>query len=170
MFCSFIIAHLLGFLFSCINCGAPVNALNRNVIYSYRILKEVSETIYMIQNDSGLVSIFVKRALENIAKKDSGDFVDKNRNYLKKLINENKYAELSYQLKVRRIMLSDYDNQTFNVPYMDDKKYSPWNISGMFEEFLGNSTEILGNFDSLEGRDYCFYLNFPNIDRLFSSK
>lgn len=139
-------------------------------LFNIRKYKTIKEKTRMLLNDNhvptcvlefgmnpGLISIFVKRALENIVKKDRGDFVDKNRDYLEKLINENKYAELSYQLKVRKIMLSDYDSMTFNVPYIDGKKYSPWNISGMFEEFLGNSTEILGSFDCLEGRDYCFY-------------
>lgn len=105
----------------------------------------------------GMISIFTKRALEDIVAKDSGDFVKKNRSSLEKLIREKKYAELSYRLKVRKIMLSDYDNLTFSVPYKDGKKYSPWNISGMFEEFLGNSTEILGSFDSPKGWDFCYY-------------
>lgn len=105
----------------------------------------------------GMISIFTKRALEDIVAKDSGDFVKKNRSSLEKLIREKKYAELSYRLKVRKIMLSDYDNLTFSVPYKDGKKYSPWNISGMFEEFLGKSAEILGSFDSPKGWDFCYY-------------
>lgn len=105
----------------------------------------------------GLISIFTKRALEDIVAKDHGEFVEKNRKHLEKLINEKKYAELSYLLKVRKITLSDYDNLTFSVPYEDEKKYSTWNISGMYEEFLGNSTEILGSFDNLEERDFCYY-------------
>ena len=79
-------------------------------IFNIRKYKSIREKTRMLSNtdcvptcmlefgmNPGLVSIFTKRALEDIVAKDSGDFVEKNRNYLEKLIYEKKYAELSYQ-------------------------------------------------------------------------
>lgn len=107
----------------------------------------------------GLVSVFVKNALCNIVKNDNSEYVKNNREELKKIIKENNYSKLVYLLKVTDIVISDIDNQEFNVPYDENKKYSTWNVTGMFEEFLSEATEVVGSFEDITKRKYNYFDN-----------
>ena len=88
--------------------------------------KNLPTTILQFGMNPGLVSCFVKQCLIEIVDKDNGQFVSKNREYLKQLVSSKKFNVLAKKLKVRFVVEVDNDNQIFDIVKKDNIVYSPW--------------------------------------------
>lgn len=105
-------------------------------------------------NNPGLVSHFVKLAIEYIVKKQFPlNFK------LHKLIKENKFNELAAFLGIRMIHVNDIDTQVINEPYTINKLYNTWCIDSFFFEMLSESTANIGTHEQIDYSDECNLLD-----------
>jgi homospermidine synthase len=82
----------------------------------------------------GLISHFAKQGLFDIANKMLSDGKAKNPDKVKKLIKENKIAELAMEVGIKVIHCSERDTQISDKPKAVDEFVGTWSIEGLREE------------------------------------
>ena len=89
----------------------------------------------------GLVSQFIKQGLLDI-----GEHILRRREMtraqarvLERLMEQEKFAELAYELDVRAIHCSEWDRQRSRVPKAPDEFVNTWSVEGMWEESISPS-------------------------------
>lgn len=116
-------------------------------------------------NNPGLVSHFVKAGIEYIVtsqfKKDK---------YLKILLKEKKFNEISKRLGIKMIHVNDIDLQEVNEKYNDDLLFSTWCTDSFWFEMLSEATANIGTHEKIDYKDECNFvdeekgfLEFKNI-------
>ena len=130
-------------------------------------------------NNPGLVSHFVKEALEYIVEgqfkpKGLSKFKKKKNlsenesklqySHLKELIKQGKFNELAQALGVRMIHVSDIDLQQIKDEYVEKKLYNTWCPETFLFEMLSESTCNIGPHEELQFKDPC---NFADIENGF---
>ena len=128
-------------------------------------------------NNPGLVSHFVKEALEYIVEKQFkpggiNKIIRKNKGSknveglsyeeLKLLIKEGKFNELAMKLGVRMIHVSDIDLQQILDDYVDKKLYNTWCPETFIFEMLSESTCNIGLHEELKFDDPCNFADKKN--------
>ena len=116
-------------------------------------------------NNPGLVSHFVKAALENIVENQFkpgklGGIFKRNKKTncqnildyydLKKLLAENKYNELAMKLGLKMIHVNDIDLQKVKEPYVDKKLYNTWCVETFIYEILSETAFNIGTHEKLD--------------------
>ncbi|MBR4456366.1 MAG: hypothetical protein IKS32_09085, partial [Solobacterium sp.] len=107
----------------------------------------------------GLVSAFVKAAIDEIIENDSSVFVSEHRDCLMSLAEECRYAEAASLLKITKIVETDNDDQETLIPYEENVFYSTWNAQSFHCECTSHSQiafgteEALNNYSNLVVRD-----------------
>lgn len=99
-------------------------------------------------NNPGLVSHFVKAAIEYIIHKQFRK--DKT---LKKLLKEQKWNEIARYLGIRMIHVNDIDLQKIKEPFQENKLVSTWCPDSFFFELLSEATENLGTHEKIDDSD-----------------
>jgi homospermidine synthase len=82
----------------------------------------------------GLISHFAKQGLIDIANKMLSEGIAKNPDKIKKLIKENKVAELAMEVGIKVIHCSERDTQISDKPKEVDEFVGTWSIEGLREE------------------------------------
>ena len=108
-------------------------------------------------NNPGLVSHFVKSALEYIIKKQFKN--DKN---LNKLLKENRFNELAKGIDLQEIHVNDNDIQEVKDIFDENKLYSTWSIDSFFFEMLSEATVNIGTNEKIDYQDECKKIDFKN--------
>ncbi len=110
-------------------------------------------------NNPGLVSHFVKAAIEYVAntqfKKDK---------VLKALIKAGRFNEAAQYLGVRQIHVNDIDLQEMKGDYQDNLLYSTWCMESFWFEMLSEATVNIGTHENIDFEDEC---NFVKYDKGF---
>lgn len=110
-------------------------------------------------NNPGLVSHFVKAAIEYVAntqfKKDKT---------LKALIKAGKFNEAAQYLGVRQIHVNDIDLQEMKGDYQDNLLYSTWCMESFWFEMLSEATVNIGTHEKIDFEEEC---NFVKYDKGF---
>ncbi len=108
-------------------------------------------------NNPGLVSHFVKAAIEYVActqfKKDKT---------LKALIKTGKFNEAAQYLGVRQIHVNDVDLQEMKGDYQDNLLYSTWCMESFWFEMLSEATVNIGTHEKIDYEKEC---NFVKHDK-----
>ena len=92
----------------------------------------------------GMVSCFIKQAIKEVVKKDTGTFVSTNRDKLQSMIDCGEYAKAAQQLKINTVHISDIDTTELKFPYKAKTIYSTWNIDAFYDETTAPSEMSLG--------------------------
>lgn len=103
-------------------------------------------------NNPGLVSHFVKAALEYIVIKQF-----KNNKEYKRLLKENKFNILANKLGLKMIHVNDIDLQEINEEFNDQKLFSTWCVDSFFFELLSEATQNVGTHEVIN-KSYCYNL------------
>lgn len=99
-------------------------------------------------NNPGLVSHFVKEALEYIVKTQF-----KKDKILLKMLKENKYNEIAEKLNLKMIHVNDIDYQKINEEYRDDKLVNTWSIESFFFELLSEAAQNVGSHENVSKKE-----------------
>ncbi len=135
------------------------NLLKREVKKKYEQEEDKNLHPIVLQhgNNPGLVSHFVKAALENIVinqfKKDKE---------LHKWLKENRFNLIARKIGLKMIHVNDIDLQEVNDEYIKDKLYSTWCIDSFFFEMLSEATMNIGPHENLDCGDKCNLLDKEN--------
>ena len=121
------------------------------LINSYKEKREYNKYPIVLHhgNNPGLVSHFVKAAIEYIVLKQFKS--DKN---LKKLLKENKFNEIAKSIGIRMIHVNDIDLQKTNFNYIDNNLSNTWCIDSFFFELLSEATQNLGTHEDVSNLDF----------------
>lgn len=102
-------------------------------------------TIMIFGINSGVINVLIKKALVDIVEKDDTSFVTENRDHLRKLIKEDKFAQLAKELKVTYFIESDYDTTETNIGEpKPNTSYSTWNAFDFYSEMNDRASMIVG--------------------------
>ena len=96
-------------------------------------------------NNPGLVSHFVKLAIEYIVKKQF-----KSNKYLKKLLQMQKWNLIAQELDIKMIHVNDIDLQIIKEEHISKKLFNTWCVDSFFFEMLSESTQELGTHEKIE--------------------
>lgn len=111
--------------------------------------------VVQIGCNPGLVSLFVKEAIDKIVTTANNFKIKIQRRKLLKLLHQNKYNEVAKIIGLESIIISDYDTlQTKNNLALEDALYNTWSPSGLFDEAFSLVELSLGtncDLDKLEG-------------------
>ena len=140
--------------------------------------KDIKQPIVLQHgNNPGLVSHFVKEALEYIVetqfkprglaklskKRNNGKNIEGlEYSKLKELVKQGKFNELAKILGVRMIHVSDIDLQQIKDEYVDKKLYNTWCPETFLFEMLSESTCNIGLHEKLEFNDKCNFADREN--------
>lgn len=128
----------------------------------------------------GIVSVFAKKALEELIETSKSPYVIFNRKKLKHLLENDNYAEASRLLKLETIIITDYDTQQIKKMDLDDNTlYNTWNPDGLYDEACSNIEICVGTHyemaeletsvkDYVEEDGYCM-LNKRGVDVVCST-
>lgn len=105
-------------------------------------------------NNPGLVSHFVKAALEHIV---STQF--KKDKHLKRLVKEGRFNEVSRALGVRMIHVNDIDLQEVKDNYSDKLLFSTWCTDSFWFEMLSEATINIGTHEKVDFEEECNFVN-----------
>lgn len=105
-------------------------------------------------NNPGLVSHFVRAALEYVIKKQFPK--DKN---LKQLLKEGNFPELARSLGVRMVHVNDIDLQEVKEAYNDKVLFSTWCTDSFWFEMLSEATLNLGTHENADFEADCNLLD-----------
>lgn len=110
-----------------------------------RAYPNCSTTIMNFGINSGVINVLIKKAMADIVEEDDTPFVTENREYLRKLIKEDKFAQLAKELKVTYLIESDYDTAETNIADPEpDTSYSTWNAFDFYGEMNDRASMIVG--------------------------
>ncbi len=102
-------------------------------------------TILNFGINSGVINVLIKKAMVDIVEEDDTPFVTENREYLRKLIKEDKFVQLAKELKVTYLIESDYDTAETNIVEPEpDTSYSTWNAFDFYNEMNDRASMIVG--------------------------
>lgn len=123
------------------------NTKKQELIDYYKNEPNLNKVPIVLQhgNNPGLVSHFVKSALEYIVTKQF-----KKDKYLKKLLKENKFNEIADYLDVQMIHVNDIDLQIINEEFNINKLISTWCIDSFFFELLSEATQNVGTHEMFD--------------------
>ena len=96
-------------------------------------------------NNPGLVSHFVKAAIEYIIKTQ----FKKNKEFLS-LLKKNKFNEIAKNLGIKMIHVNDIDSQKINEEYVQNKLINTWSGESFFLELMGESSQSVGTHEIIE--------------------
>ena len=114
--------------------------------------EDAATSIIEFGMNPGLVSAFVRAAIDDIVEQDSSSFVEENREALRGLIHRKNYAKAASLLKIRKIIEADNDDQMTDIPFEEGVLYSTWNAHGFQYECLTHPQIAFGREEEL--RDY----------------
>jgi homospermidine synthase len=105
-------------------------------------------------NNPGLVSHFVKAALEYIVE---NQFKGNKATYkeLVSLLKKNEYNQLARKLGLRMLHVNDIDLQKVKDPYKDKKLYNTWCAETFLYELLSETAYNIGTHEKLEFNRNC---------------
>ncbi len=106
-------------------------------------------------NNPGLVSHFVKAAIEYVA---STQF--KKDKLLKGLLKEGRFNEAAQYLGVRQIHVNDVDLQEMKGDYRDNLLYSTWCMESFWFEMLSEATINIGTHEKIDYEEKCNYVKY----------
>lgn len=120
-------------------------------------LKEKSTNKYpmVLQhgNNPGLVSHFVKAALEYVVKTQFG-----HDNELKKYLKEGSFNRIAQKLELKMIHVNDVDLQKIKGEYDENMLYSTWCTDSFWFEMLSEATANVGTAETVDFLEECrFY-------------
>ncbi len=92
----------------------------------------------------GMVSCFMKQAIKEIVRKDTGNFVTSHKDRLQSLLDCNKYAEVAQLLEIETIHVSDIDTTEPKFSPRPNIIYSTWNVESFYKETTALSEISLG--------------------------
>jgi len=102
-------------------------------------------TILNFGINSGVINVLIKKAMADIVEEDDAPFVSEKREYLRRLIKEDKFAQLAKELKVTYLIESDYDTAETNiVEPKPNTSYSTWNAFDFYSEMNDRASMIVG--------------------------
>ncbi len=135
------------------------NLLKREIKKKFALEKEKNLHPIVLQhgNNPGLVSHFVKAALENIVLKQF-----KKDKELHLWLKENKFNLIARKIGLKMIHVNDIDLQEINDEYLKDKLYSTWCIDSFFFEMLSEATMNIGTHENIDYEDKCNLLDKEN--------
>jgi homospermidine synthase len=95
----------------------------------------------------GLVSCFVKKAIEAVVEFDQGEYVTKHRGKLKNLLKKRKYNVVAKKLQISYVIEVDNDDQMFavSIPEENGTVFSPWSPIAFRSEALSCPEVMMGN-------------------------
>ena len=99
-------------------------------------------------NNPGLVSHFVKLAIEYVVKKQFRK--DKT---LNRLLKERNFPEIARKIGLRMIHVNDIDLQKTKEKFQENKLVNTWCIDSFFFELLSEATENIGPHERLKQKD-----------------
>lgn len=105
-------------------------------------------------NNPGLVSHFVKAALEHIV---STQF--RKDKHLKELVKAGNFPEVARTLGVRMIHVNDIDLQRVKDDYSDQLLFSTWCTDSFWFEMLSEATATLGTHEQIDFEKECNWIN-----------
>lgn len=132
------------------------NELKNALKEKYRMDANVNRYPIVLQhgNNPGLVSHFVKAAIEYVAntqyKKDK---------HLKELIKAGKFNEVAKALGVKMIHVNDIDLQEVKDEYSDNILFSTWCTDSFWFEMLSEATINIGTHEKIDFEDECNFVN-----------
>lgn len=118
--------------------------------YSNNNLTNKCPIVLQHGNNPGLVSHFVKAGIEYIVNTQY-----KKNKYLRELIKDNKFNEVSHILGIRMIHVNDIDLQEINDNYNDDTLFNTWCIDSFFFEMLSEATLNIGTHEKIDFEEEC---------------
>ena len=102
-------------------------------------------TIMNFGVNSGVINVLLKKAMTDIVEEDNTPFVSENRDHLRKLIKEDKFAQLAQELKVTYMIESDYDNSETTIAEPEPStSYSTWNAYDFYGEMNDRASMVVG--------------------------
>ena len=110
-------------------------------------------------NNPGLVSHFVKAAIEYVVKNQF-----KKDKKLKELLKTEKFNELAQCLGIRMIHVNDIDLQEVKGEYSDDILFSTWCTDSFWFEMLSEATANVGTHEIISYKEEC---NFADEEKGF---
>jgi len=108
-------------------------------------------------NNPGLVSHFVKAAIEYIVKNQF-----KKDEYLNKLLKEKKFNLLAKELDIKQIHVNDNDYQEVKEEFDKNTLYSTWSIDSFFFEILSEATANIGPHENINYENDCNMIDDKN--------
>ena len=106
-------------------------------------------------NNPGLVSHFVKAAIEYVARTQL-----KKDKELKALIKAGKFNEAAQYLGVRQIHVNDVDLQEMKGDYQDNLLYSTWCMESFWFEMLSEATVNIGTHEKIDYEEECNFIKY----------
>ena len=106
-------------------------------------------------NNPGLVSHFVKSAIEYIIKTQH-----KKDKQSKKLLKEHKFNKIAEYLKIKMIHVNDIDLQQVKEEVTPNKLISTWCIDSFFFELLSEATQNIGTHELIDNENECRLLDY----------
>ncbi len=125
--------------------------------------KNTPTSIYMFGMNPGMVSCFTKKCLKEIVDNDDSPYIRSHRQYLKSLIEKNKYALLCKKINVTQIQEIDNDNQITNIKPIKNTYYSTWNPHGFFFETMSSPEIAFGTKEEFLMYDKIYDLDIDDL-------
>ena len=151
---------------------ASFNEEDRSVFSNFREFQQAKKkfppdaatSIIEYGMNPGLVSAFVKAAIDDIIGQDSSPYVKEHRGRLEELTEGGRYAEAAALLKITGIAEVDHDDQKPIIPFEEDVFYTTWNAYACFEECSFHPQIAFGSAEDLHacprvfraGEEGCF--------------
>ena len=97
----------------------------------------------------GLVNLFTKKAIRDIAEEDDGPFVSANRKELREMLDRGDYRAAAELLKVRAMIETDIDSTRTDIEEDAHTMYSTWNAHDFGTEINRRAMFKLGTEETL---------------------
>ena len=129
----------------------------REMKHSFSIQQDKSVIVLQHGNNPGLVSHFVKSAIEYIVKTQF-----KKNKELHYLIRKNKFNEIAKSLGIKMIHVNDIDSQKIKEEYAQNKLVNTWSGESFFLELMGESSQSIGTHEIIEDKSVYNKIDFKN--------
>ncbi len=138
-------------------CIFEENGLKNAMKEKYATIPNANRYPIVLQhgNNPGLVSHFVKAAIEHIVHTQ----FRRNR-HLKDLVKQGQFNEAARELGVKMIHVNDIDLQKVKSDYQDSVLYSTWCIDSFWFEMLSEATVNIGTHEKIDFEEDCNFVNY----------
>ena len=122
--------------------------------YAKSLLENRCPIVLQHGNNPGLVSHFVKAAIEYVVRTQF-----KRDRELKMLIKEGKFQEAAYKLGIRQIHVNDIDLQKVKGNYDEKLLFSTWCTDSFWFEMLSEATLNIGSKEEIDFEKHCNFVD-----------